>query len=412
MSKRTTGRCPADLQVMRLDEFAAEPHATLRALRARDWVVGSVLGRPIVLTHADVRALLSDERLHANIAHTLASLGVSSGAFFQWLSDSPLNHDGAYHRRWRAIMSRTFTPRSVERLRPFLGDAAHGLIDRFAANGACEFVEAFADPYPSLGLCELIGVPAEDRERFRSWANTIGLGFNLLLLPARIAEVDEALSQLLAYTSDLADRRRAKPRDDLVTRIVQAGDEETAAGGEGFTADKVAGSVAGLVFAGHETTRNQLGWMVTVLADRADVWDAVGRGEQDPVAVVDEVLRLRSAVTATSRVAAEPFEHRDLRFETGDEVIMSLWSANHDEAVFRDAEVFDPGTHSSDDHTAFGHGPHYCLGAALARAELQEALRALATRITCPAVGAGAVWKPPIGINGPDVLPLTFSARR
>ncbi len=404
-------RCPADLRRMPFEGYLSDPHGTLREARAHDWIASTDTGTPMVLAHADLRALLGDERFHSNVARSLEHWGVSSGPFYDWMSISPLNHDGPYHKRWRSIMFRTFTPRSVERLRPFLAEAAHGLIDGFAAAGSCDFVSAFADPYPSLGLCELIGVPAEDRERFREWSNVIGLGFNLMTLASRITEIDAALTQLLAYTSDLVSRRRREPRDDLVTRIVQAGDEESASGEEPYTGDNIAGFVAGLVFAGHETTRNQLGWLVHELSGKPAVWDAVGRGAQDPEPVVEEVLRLRGAVGVIARVAGEEAVHRDVRFNPGDIVLMSLWSANHDDAAFPASETFDPAAHGGAAHAAFGYGPHHCLGAALARAELQEALRALTTRIGCPALAGDVVWKPPFGITGPDALPIRFAAR-
>src|SRR5262249_14090928 len=157
---------------------------------------------------------------------------------------------------------------------PFLQAAAHELIDGFSDRGRAEFVAEFADAYPSLGLSELIGVPTEDRDRFRGWANTIGLGFSPVSMGTRIAELDEALTHLREHTGQLAAKRRTDPRDDLVTRIAQAADEEG-----GWTDFEVRGFIAGLVFAGHETTKNQLGWMVALLSDRADVWDAVARGE-------------------------------------------------------------------------------------------------------------------------------------
>src|SRR5581483_11919818 len=112
-----------------------------------------------VMRREDVRQLLADGRLHTNFAEFLRTVGVSSGPFYEWMAISPLNRDGAEHQRWRAVMSRTFTPRS----------AAHDLIDAFASRGASEFMNEFADAYPSLGLCELIGVPSEDRDEFRGW---------------------------------------------------------------------------------------------------------------------------------------------------------------------------------------------------------------------------------------------------
>jgi hypothetical protein len=388
-----------------LDDFVADALGVLERARAAGWLADLALG-VAVLGHEDVRQLLTEPRLHANFPEFLQALGITSGPFYEWMALSPLNRDGADHQRWRTLMSRTFTPRRVEAIRPFLRTAAHELIDGFAARGSCEFVGAFADAYPSLGLCELIGVPREDRDRFRGWANAIGLGFNPIELPARIGEVDAALVQLLGYTGALARRRREEPRDDLVTRIAVAGRED------GWSDDEVRGFIAGLVFAGHETTKNQLGWMVAVLSARPDVWDAVATGGAAAADVVEEVLRFRSAATAVSRRVAEPIEHRGERLEPGTPVLLSLWSADHDESVYPSPETLDPLRHGAVPHLAFGHGAHFCLGAALARAELQEALAALTARISCPVVGEGAVWKPTVGINGPERLPIGFVAKR
>jgi len=384
--------------------FLADPFGALRAARAVG-EVADIEGGVGVLAYERVRELLADaQRLHANFPEFLRLFGVTSGPFYEWMALSPLNRDGADHVRWRAFMSRTFTPRRVEGLRPFLRTAAYALIDAFAARGACEFMGEFADAYPSLGLCELIGVPSEDRDRFRGWADTIGLGFSPLVA-TRIGEVDAALTQLLAYTGELAAARRVEPRDDLVTRIAQAADAE------GWTDLEVRGAIAGLVFAGHETTKNQLGWMVAVLAERPDLWDGVAEGALGVAEVVEEVLRYRSAATGVGRSVATPVEFDGERLEPGERVLLSLWGADHDDAAYPSPERLDPVRHREVPHVAFGHGAHHCLGAALARAELQEALTALTVRLGCPTVAPGALWKPPMGITGPERLPITFAAR-
>jgi hypothetical protein len=386
--------------------FVADPHGSLERARKESWVAQVDGGLVSVLSHARVRELLADGRLHSNFPEFLRVFGITQGPFYEWMSMSPLNREGADHHRWRQLMTKTFTPRSVERLRPFLKAAAHELIDGFAARGRCDFVAEFADAYPSLGLCELIGVPKEDRDRFRGWANTIGLGFSPVSMAARIGEVDAALTQLLEYTGALAAARRAEPRDDLVSRIAQAADEEG-----GWTEAEVRGAIAGLVFAGHETTKNQLGWTVAVLAERPRVWDAVADGSLAVAEVIEEVLRYRSAATNVGRTAAEPVEYDGERFEAGTRVLVSLWSADNDEAAYPKPKEIAPAENAEVPHVAFGHGAHYCLGAALARAELQEALAALTARLECPTVEDGAEWKPPVGITGPERLPIRFTLR-
>jgi len=398
---------------MPLDEFLADPFGALKRARdagpLADFSGGATGDAPNVVgvvSHAGVRELLADGRLHENFPDFLRTFGVTSGVFYDWMAISPLNRDGEDHRRWRALMTRTFTPRRLERIRPFLGEAARTLVAGFLPRGRCEFMAEFADQFPSLGLCELIGVPKEDRDRFRGWANTIGLGFSPLVLAECIGEVDAALTQLLAYTGELAARRRTDPRDDLVSRIAAAADEEG-----GWTEYEVQSFIAGLVFAGHETTKNQLGWMVAVLAERPDVWDAVAAGALEVPAVVEEVLRFRSAATAVGRTVAAPVDFAGDRLEAGDRVLLSLWGADHDDRAFAEPERLDPVRNADTPHVAFGYGAHHCLGAALARAELQEALAVLTAAIRCPRIEEGAAWRPPVGINGPERLPIAFDRR-
>jgi hypothetical protein len=387
--------------------LVADPFAALAEARRRGWLADAAVenGAVVALTHDRVRELLADPRLRADFSAFLRAFGIDRGPFYEWMALSPLSRDGAEHQRWRTLLSRAFTPRSVERLRPFLRQAAHELIDAFAPRGRCDFVAEFADAFPSLGLCELIGVPAEDRDRFRAWANTIGLGFNPLVVASRIADIDAALTELLAYTTALAARRRREPRDDLVTRMAQAGDEA------GWADEEINGSLAGLVFAGHETTKTQLGWTMAVLAEQPAVWDAVASGTLAARDVVEEVLRYRSAVTSVGRTAAEPIDHAGEHISAGATVLLSLWSADHDEQVYPQPDAIAPAANAVAPHLAFGHGAHHCLGAALARAELQEGLAALAARLECPRLEPGAVWKPPVGINGPDALPIAFRIR-
>src|ERR1041384_2072908 len=152
------GRTDMARERFEMQDFLADPFTMLQRARAAGPVVDLLISAG-VMRYEHVRHLMSDARLQTNFAEFLRSVGVSSGPFYDWMASSPLNRDGADHQRWRGLMSRTFTPRSVERLRPFLRSAAHELIDAFASRGTCEFMAEFADPYPSLGLCELIGVP-------------------------------------------------------------------------------------------------------------------------------------------------------------------------------------------------------------------------------------------------------------
>jgi cytochrome P450 len=390
---------------MPLADFLANPDATLKAAREQGIVAETEFG-PLVVRHEQVRALAQSDKLRPSFSRLLQQFGVSSGPFYEWMSISPLDMEGDEHRVWRALMSRTFTPRSVERLRPFLRAEAERLVDGLLPLGQCDFVQSFARQLPALGLCELIGVPPEDRERFSAWADTIGLGFNFVLLPTKIADIDDALTRLLDYSAELVAARRADPRDDLVTRIAAAVDEE-----KGMDEAVIRASIAGLVFAGHETTKNQLGWMIAVLSEVPQEWDRVAREPERARDVIEEVLRFRSTATGFGRRTLEEVELFGVRYPVDSPVSGSIWSANRDPREFPRPDEFAVDENRAGVQIAFGQGAHHCLGAALARAELQESLVALARRMHCPKLEPGAVFLPPLGINGPSCLPISFSAR-
>jgi cytochrome P450 len=172
------------------------------------------------------------------------------------------------------------------------------------------------------------------------------------------------------------------------------------------------GSIAGLVFAGHETTKNQLGWMIAVLSRAPGEWDKVRADPARAASVVEEVLRFRSAATSAARVTTEDMELFGETLPKGTQIVGSLWSANRDKDEFPNPDAFDPDANRKGVQIAFGHGVHHCLGAALARAELQEALVALTERIECPKLEEGASFLPPVGINGPLTLPIAFTPRK
>lgn len=387
-------------------ELVSDPDTVLARLRAQG-VVAPVEAGVLVVRYEGVRKMLQNPLLHPNFPATLERFGVHSGPFYDFMSRSPLNLEGERHRSWRQLMVRTFTPRRVDRLRPYMEREAERLLSEFIDDGQCEFVEAFARQLPSLGLCELIGVPKEDRPVFCEWADTIGLGFNPMLMAARIADVDAAMTNLLHYAAELVAARRKAPQDDLVSRLAEAVTDDA----QGLTESSVAASVAGLVFAGHETTKNQLGWMMVVLAEAPQEWD---RAAEDPAYVrplVEELLRLRSAATNVGRTAAAEVQIGGVHIPKGGRVLASLWSANRDTEVFPRPDAIDVEANAAVPQIAFGQGAHHCLGAALARSELQEALAVLSRRLTCPRLLPGAEFLPPIGITGPTRLPIAFSKR-
>jgi cytochrome P450 len=304
------------------------------------------------------------------------------------------------------LFSRTFTPRNVASLRSFVHDRALDLVD--ALEPGSDFVPGFAAEVPALTLCELIGIPADDRAEYVGWvaaqSSMLGLTTLMTMTPAhaeRYARINNSVDE---YTVALIEARRQDPRDDLVSRLVT--DPECP-----LDDRALAVNLNTFLFAGNDTTQRMLGLMVMVLQDRPDVWDAVAADPDFAAAVVEECLRVRPPANGGFRRTTCPVEYRDTTWPQDQVVVYSGISASEDEEVFgADAMTFDPYRPNAKDHLAFGHGPHYCIGANLARMELQESLKVLTARITCPTILDG-VEMAVAAIAGPTRLPITFTRR-
>ena len=365
-----------------------------------DWLRRSGLFREVT-GYAEAVDLLNDPRLHVNMVSTFESLGVTSGLLWDIAASSLLSLNGEEHRRQRALVARRFSPRAVEQARPRAHDAAHNLVSSLASTERCEFVTEFATPYVRKSTCAYIGFPEEDVAARWPALELIATATKDLRI---LDEHDQAvLLELADYAASALEERRRQPRDDILTVVA----EEMARGSLPEAA--ALGMVTALLSAGHEPTIKQLAIMVTVLGSEPEVWDALGRGEVEPAIVVEAVLRYRSTNQAVMRRIAESFEYGGVRFEEGGAILISLAAANHDPRQFAEPDQFhlEP-TRTS--HLSFGFGPHHCLGAALARVQLQEAVRVLTHRLACPEIlevveGGGA------GLVGPSSLALSLSSR-
>src|SRR5690606_1507504 len=205
-----------------------------------------------------------------------------------------------------------------------------------------------------------------------------------------------------AYVSDLIPERRANPREDLVTALVQAREAD-----DTLTDDEIQMLVAALIFAGFDTTRNQLGLAMALFADHPDQWAKLGADPALAPRAVEVVMRFRRAVGAAPRWVPEDFEFDGYLLPAGTLVSLGTAAANHDPAAYDDPKTFDI-TVEREPHFTFGGGPHYCLGASLARAELQEALAMLAPLMPGLALDGEPEYRPPLGIFGPEHLPIRW----
>ncbi|NYJ01215.1 cholest-4-en-3-one 26-monooxygenase [Nocardioides thalensis] len=284
-----------------------------------------------------------------------------------------LNQDPPDHATMRHIVSRAFTPRSINTLEQIMRERAHKIVSDAVARGSGNFVEEVAAELPLQAIADLIGVPMADRHRLFHWSNQM-----LASEDPDYAEVDgqEAAAEVLMYAMGMAAEHKAlieagTPRDDLITRLLQA-DEE----GRGLNDDEFGYFVIILTVAGNETTRNAISHGMNAFLDNPDQWELWKR--ERPDTMVDEVVRWATPVTVFQRTALEDVEVGGVPVKKGQRVGIFYASANFDEDVFEDPFRFDI-TRDPNPHVGFGgHGAHYCLGANLARQEIRVIFDALA----------------------------------
>jgi cytochrome P450 len=364
-------------------DFRETTHDTYATMRRDDPVlrqVGIDGETPIwfVTRYDDVVAvLLDDERFVVDPARAMTAEEFEQRRQDlmgdERVGESLLTRDGEDHRRLRRLVTKAFTPRMVEQLRPRIQAIADDLLDATEERGAMDLVDDYAFPLPIIVIAELLGIPPEDRDRFRTWSNTF-------VLPALTPELQEQAKlhtdEFIAYLDDLFAARRADPSDDLLSALVQAEDA-----GDHLSQNELYSMAVLLIIAGHETTvsliTNSVLALLTHPSARAEV-------RSDPAllpSAIEELLRYDSPVErAITRWATDDVELGGHTIARGDLVIAVIGSANRDPDRFPEADALDL-RRSETKHVGFGRGSHYCLGAPLARLETEIALRTLFDRL-------------------------------
>jgi cytochrome P450 len=372
----------------------------VRAAADAGWWARTPIGLA-VLRYQECLDLLRDRRLCHGSIDALAARGVTAGPFFDWMHTMLLNVEGRPHQRLRQLVSKAFAQRNVDALRPFMRAKAGELIDGFAAHSSCEFMTAFADPYPAWVIAEVLGIPAERFDAFLGWATDIGLGFGPTAA-VELDRIDAAVTGLYACCDELIAQRRETPCDDLISALVAA-----EADGVSLTGDELRVLVSTLVFAGQDTTRNQLGLAMITFAQRPAQWRLLAERPELASTAVEELMRVNPATPVVGRVATEDFTFQGVDIQAGAHVTLFLAAANTEPDIFGDAP-FDITAQRTAQLT-FGGGIHYCLGSWLARIEMREALPILATRLGDIALDGPVASRPHVGITGPITLPLRFT---
>ena len=359
-----------------------EPHA-LYARGRRELPVFFHEGLPLrvfsVFRHADCQEILRDDATFSSVFRIADVAGAAGGGDLPELPPpSMLGTDGAEHARLRSLVNKAFTPRIVQRLEPRMHEIAGELVDRALEAGEVDLVQALTYPLPVTVIAEIIGIPVEDRARFKHWSDeaisVLGTGFFGGIDAARLRRQLALLEEMNAYFVPLAEAREREPREDLLTGLVQARHE-----GSRLSHQEMLQMLTLILVAGNETTTTLIGNAVLELVAHPGELIRLRREPGLLPGAIEEVLRFASPVQFDPRRATRDVELHDQKIRENDMVLSWLGSANRDEAVFERPDVFDI-SRPKGPHLAFGFGVHYCLGANLARLEAEVALGALLRR--------------------------------
>ncbi|GAA3876064.1 cytochrome P450 family protein [Streptomyces sedi] len=398
--------------------FVADPYPAYAWLRAHAPVHRATLPSGVeawlVTRYRDARAALADPRLsknpsrHSADRHASGRVGIP-GERGAGLMTHLLNIDPPDHTRLRRLVSQAFTPRRVAAFEPRVRELTERLVDGFAGRGSADLIDEFAFPLPIYAICDLLGVPAEDQEDFRSWAGM------MLHTSGKRGGVGRAVKRMRAYLAELIHRKRSEPGDDLISGLIRASDH-----GEQLTEDEAAAMAFILLFAGFETTVNLIGNGVHTLlghpAQLALLQEGLAAGDDRLLATaVEELLRYDGPVElATWRFATEPLTLGGRSVGAGEPVLVVLAAADRDPERFAEPDTLDL-TRSDNPHLGYGHGVHYCLGAPLARSEARTALAVLLRRLPDLRRAGDAPeprWRGGLIMRGLRSLPVEFTPER
>ena len=354
-----------------------------------------------VLRYDEVSQLLKDRRLKQGSAAWPAHHGVT-GPFADWWSQALLNLEGDDHARLRRLLNPAFAPKAISELAPRFRELGNDLIDDFADAGRCEFMSQFAEPYAARVIAILLGIPESEWRKIAEWGTDLGLSLSIAIRE-ELPRIEAALEGLYGFADELIADRRREPKDDFVTRLVQAEQDE-----DRLSHEELRVSLVLLIFGGMDTTRNQLGLAMQSFLGLPEQWRLLAERPGLAGEAVEEVMRLNPTVTWVTREATEDFTFQGLAIEEGTTIHLFSQSAGSDPRVFE-----EPGfdmTAERPRHFGFGGGRHHCIGHFVARMDMSEALALLARRLRDPRVDGEVKSLPRSGNTGPIELPIAFTA--
>lgn len=393
-----------------LPEFRENPYPFYHRLRSADPVHWSEFaGRWVLTRYSDCVAVLrdatrfsADPNSWSGFAEFLAAQG-GPGPMVQMQTKWMLLKDPPDHTRLRTLVTKAFTPRVAEGMRPRVQAIIDHLLDEVQAGGRMDLIAALAFPLPTIVICEMLGVPAADRERFQGWARDLARSLDPIVTPEIIAAADQATLAFLDYFRLLVAKRRHDPQNDLLSGLIAAEEQ-----GDHLSEDELLATAILLLGAGHETTMNLIGNGTLALLRNPDQLEKL---KSDPTLIqstVEELLRYDGSVQMTARTALVDVELGGKVIQKGVQAITVLGAANRDPEQFPDPDRLDI-TRQDNRHIVFGYGIHHCLGAPLARVEGQVAITTLLRRMpNLRLTGEPLEWRETVTLRGLKALPIAF----
>jgi cytochrome P450 len=369
---------PCEPPTFAISELDRDPHSLFRRMRLMTPFIRRDDGSYIAIRCGDVERLYGDTRTRQMETERLRSQGIYQGFLYDILRHTMLYANGTTHRQRRAPLSRAFAFRMITELRPAIRARAHALIARLAAHSEMELVDEYASLIPAYVISQVLGLQEEDIPQFTRWVSSISRAFSLAFTKDDIPDMEDAAHNLTAYVQKLLTHRRATPRLDFLSSYVLGVDEA-----DRLTPIEVVSQIVTVIIGGSDTTRSALAIAVNLLLQYREQWEAVCTGDMKLIAAaVSESLRFEPAVGSTPRFTLADIEIAGYLVPAGSVLSLSTLSALRDPALYTDPDGFNirRADHPRR-HLAFGGGAHRCLGEALARAELEEALAVLAERL-------------------------------
>jgi cytochrome P450 len=342
---------------------------------------------------------------------TIAQLfAITDGPLHEEIVRNIININGADHSRLRSLVNPALAPRAIDRYRPAMRSFLAQLLDAIPADGRTEFIEAFAKPYPSLVIASVMGAPLSDGPRLYDWSNWIQRQFDANSLTNERDRIERAVEEFYVWADALIAQRRQSPGDDLITDLIAAGAAGEAGdpAGERLDPDELRNLILNILVGGVDTSQSQLAHALRLLALHPEQWSAL---REDPaglaLAAVNEALRYEPITPFSARITTDEIEHRGIVFPPNTVVLISAWHANRDGV---EPDAFDITADRAGLRTlTFGAGIHYCVGANLARAEMQEGLSAIAEYASAVTLDGEPKYGTPSGIYGLESPPLRFT---